>query len=233
MGGRAGKAGRYLSLVYDSDAGKYLAPDITHFDWDGDVDRSSLPRDATAILDTGMMLHHPLIKRSLVHSVDFTDEGIGDLNGHGTAVALLFTLSAPWADMVNVKVLSAEGIGQEDKLIRGIEWCVENKDRHNIHSINLSAGIYDAACRANCKLCRAAHRAIFEELIIVAAAGNAGPTKVPCPQKIGLAIGPPFFVVEVADLESGVVAQYSGKGNVSGRDASAISWTPIKKGDLG
>jgi len=63
--------------------------------------------------------------------------------------------------------------------------------------------------------------------VITAAAGNQGPNQIPCPQKIGLERGL-FFVVEVGDLDTEVVTDYSGRGNVLGSEASGIRMVPVK-----
>jgi hypothetical protein len=71
-----------------------------------------------AVLDTGLMLHHPQIERALDESVDFTGEGPEDLNGHGTLVALAMLRHSPSLyRFFNVKIMDAKRRGTEEDLV--------------------------------------------------------------------------------------------------------------------
>src|SRR5688572_30681302 len=152
--------GQFLSNVFDSQTNQYFAPAL-------DRDRLGLGKGiVTAILDSGVLLTHPLIARNVIHSVDFTGEGTNDLNGHGTMVALLAINQLPEADFINVKILDAEARGHERNFIKGFDWCIENRDKYRIMTIILSAGVYHRKwgifdCNGDCDLCKAAERATF------------------------------------------------------------------------
>jgi subtilisin family serine protease len=231
MGIGAGESGDYLAEVYDPGSRTYYFPQTpeTRFD------PLSLVRDvredavAMAFLDSGMLTEHPAIRPRLRHSVDLTGEGPEDLNGHGTLVALLAI--SPETALVNVKVLDKFGRGKMSWLAKGLEWCTANAKRYNIRVVNLSAGIYQKKwgfleCKSDCSVCNAA-RALHESgVMLVAAAGNDGREKLPCPQRVGL-LEDSFLVVEAADPLSGKAKDYSGHGNIAAPEAR-IRKVPLK-----
>ncbi|HEX3999416.1 MAG TPA: hypothetical protein VHX65_12770 [Pirellulales bacterium] len=76
---------------------------------------------AFAIVDTGLMLDHPLLKSCIEGSKDFTGEGPEDLHGHGTIRALQVRLMFPFKIRIfNVKVAGAVGRGSSKDLINGV-----------------------------------------------------------------------------------------------------------------
>ena len=216
------KKGTYLDQLYDPIADKYFAPVLpSSLSFEGvrkmHKEGYSGSDVRVAIIDTGLMLNHPWIKRSLEESVDFTGEGSEDLNGHGTMVTLLMLLTAPSSRLLNVKTMDAKGRGTEEDLIKGIQWSVKK----GVKLINLSGGVYHKKwglleCRGNCKICQAAESAAKSGVIVVAAAGNE-PGKTYCPAKLGI-INKDSGVISVAayDFETGKKSSYSGVGNVSG-----------------
>lgn len=225
MGIGTGESGDYLAEVYDLGNHTYYFPQTPEMRFDP----LSLVRDVRedaatiAFLDSGMLTEHPAIRPRLRHSVDLTSEGTEDLNGHGTLVALLALSESPDLALVNVKVLDRFGRGKMSWLAKGLEWCAANAKRYNIKVVNLSAGIYQKKwgffeCRSDCSVCNAA-RALHEGgVMLVAAAGNDGREKLPCPQRVGL-LEDSFLVVEVADPLSGKVKDYSGRGNITALEA--------------
>ncbi len=107
-----------------------------------------------AVIDSGIG-SHPDVKNRVLTQVDFTGEGSRDLYGHGTHVAGIIAGSgagnrtadgsstvgmAPGAELVSLKVLSADGSGYVSDVIRAIDWAIANKDRFGIRVINLSLG---------------------------------------------------------------------------------------------
>ncbi len=231
MGIGAGESGDYLAAVYDPGTHTYYFPQTpeTRFD------PLTLVRDvradaaAMAFLDSGMLVDHPAIRPRLRHSVDLTGEGVEDFNGHGTLVALLGV--SPETALVNVKVLDRFGRGKMSWLAKGLECCTANAKRYNIRVVNLSAGIYQKKwgfleCKSDCSVCNAA-RALYESgVMLVAAAGNDGREKLPCPQRVGL-LEDTFLVVEAADPLSGKAKDYSGRGNIAAPEA-LIRKVPLK-----
>lgn len=225
MGADTGESADYLTEVYDPESCTYYFPQPPKMQ----LDPISLVRDvsadaiAIAFLDSGMITEHPAIRPRLRHSVDMTGEGPDDLNGHGTLVTLLALAINQETALVNVKVLDRFGGGKMSWLAKGLEWCTANAKRYNIRVVNLSAGIYQKKwgfleCNSDCSVCNAA-RALHESgVLLVAAAGNNGPQKLPCPQRVGV-LENTFLVVEAVDPLSGKVKDYSGRGNIAAPEA--------------
>src|SRR4051812_32759122 len=124
LSGTPGRAGAYLHVVKDELTGTFRVPardprwaPPADFPYRGAGMRS-------AIIDTGMLLDHPWISRSLVESVDLTGEGPNDENGHGTCVTLIALITAPESEVVNIKALDARGRGTRDTLIAGLDWAM-------------------------------------------------------------------------------------------------------------
>lgn len=174
------------------------------------------PELKIAVIDTGMMLDHPSIKPHLLKSIDYTNEGAEDLNGHGTLVTLLIVSQwAPWVPyrLLNVKALGRNGHGSEESIIKGIKWAVEER----VHSVHLSVGVPReklgmAECKGDCELCRVAEDATREGVAVIAAAGNT-PGQTCCPAKVGLIRRNTVIASGALDPETGKIAHYSGTGN--------------------
>jgi hypothetical protein len=185
---------------------------------------------ATAFLDSGVMTAHPVISHRLRSSIDFTGEGIEDLNGHGTMVALLSYTQNTSHAIVNVKVLNKSGFGRQDWLVKGLRWVRENAARYNIRTVNLSAGIYGnkwgfLPCNSDCPVCNEA-RALYDSgVMVVVAAGNDGPDQLPCPQRVGI-LEDKFLVVAAVDPFTHNRAEYSGKGNIHAPEARVLMKPP-------
>jgi subtilisin family serine protease len=178
------------------------------------------PNPKVAILDTGMMLEHPVIKSRLKASVNFSDEpDCEDRNGHGTMTTLIILLGAT-SDIYNVKILPTKGKSRSiNSLLKGIRWCVEKRMR----IVNISAGIYQPSCSGNCELCTAVKEASDNNVIVVAAAGNRhGITS--CPAKAGMH-GVPIIAVGATDNLR--VAPYSSEGNIYAPGDTKYKRVPI------
>jgi subtilisin family serine protease len=106
------------------------------------------------ILDTGIEGTHPAFAGMHLRERDFTSEGSGDRNGHGTHCAgTIFGRPvhgtrigvAPGVEQAVVaKVLDAAGSGTLEGIIRGIDWCIEQ----GASIISMSLGI-DFASRVD------------------------------------------------------------------------------------
>src|SRR5262249_8962435 len=112
-----------------------------------------------------------------------------DAYGHGTHVAGIIaglgsaaagvTTSydggiAPGAQLINVRVLGANGAGYTSDVIAGIDWGIKNKDLYKIRVMNLSLGHPVASPAALDPLCQAVARAVGAGIVVVASAGNDG-----------------------------------------------------------
>jgi serine protease AprX len=145
-----------------------------------------------AILDSGIdpnhhaFLHPDLSGSRIIQNLDFTGEGrTDDPYGHGTHVASTaagnahiaggaYTGIAPAANLINVRVLGAQGQGAISDALAGIDWCITNKNYYNIRVLNMSFGAIAVDSYVNDPLCQAVRRAFDAGLVVCAAAGNLG-----------------------------------------------------------
>lgn len=85
---------------------------------------------------------------------------------------------APKCHFISVKVLDKRGNGNTANVVNGIKWLVENKDRYKIRIINISVGmVLSAQSTERVNLLQAVDYAWDNGLVVVAAAGNNGPSK--------------------------------------------------------
>ena len=137
-----------------------------------------------AMIDSGIAAH-AAIKGRVIASVDFTGpNGAGrDEYGHGTHVAGIVaetgdghTGMAPGANLINLRVLRADGSGRTSDVIDAIDWAIAHRQQFNIRVINLSLGRPVFESYLDDPLCQAAQRAIDAGIVVIAAAGNFGKT---------------------------------------------------------
>jgi serine protease AprX len=143
-----------------------------------------------AVLDSGITPHSALGNR-VVANVSFVtnDSQMTDAFGHGTHVAGIIAGNpaaavgvapayaggiAPRAQLVNVRVLGADGSGYTSDVIDGIDWVIANRTRYNIRVINLSLGHPVMEACATDPLCQAVNQAVQAGIVVVVSAGNAG-----------------------------------------------------------
>lgn len=180
-----------------------------------------------AVLDTGITPHADLASR-LIAFVDFVNgkEEPYDDNGHGTHCAgcaagdgLLsngkYRGPAPKAPLIGIKVLDKYGEGSLSKVIAGIAWCIQHKEKYNIRIISLSLGGDSSISYKEDPICQMVEQAWKEGIVVVAAAGNMGPK----PKTISSpGIHPQIITVGAADDRRTVdrrddrVASFSSRG---------------------
>lgn len=169
-----------------------------------------------AVVDTGIDLDHPDLRDRIVDGYDFVDDDDSprDENGHGTHVSGIAAAAgdnatgiagaAPDARIMPIRVLDADGAGDEADIADGIVWAAE----HGAGVINLSLGEVGFASRIlkGGPLNRAIRRAATLGSVVVAASGNEG--------SVGRAyrIAVPVVVVGAAD-EDGAAADFSNFGD--------------------
>ncbi len=145
---------------------------------------------AIAVVDSGMHVNHKTFKRGnssrVVYSQDFTGEGNADDNyGHGTHVAGIaaggskrnasaYLGIAPDADIVNLKVLDSNGVGNTSWLLNALEWIKQNHAQYNIRVVNLSLGGAAVDSYTNDPVNLKVQELNAEGILVVAAAGNDG-----------------------------------------------------------
>jgi len=134
-----------------------------------------------AVLDTGIDLDHPDLVEKVLTDVDRDfvndDDEADDDHGHGTHVSGIAAAATNngtgvaglgWeAMLLPLKVLRADGVGQEDDLAAAIRWAADN----GADVINMSLG-GPSACPAIVQ--EAADYAYGKGVVLVAAAGNHG-----------------------------------------------------------
>jgi hypothetical protein len=136
-----------------------------------------------AILDTGILYHHPILKQLVVETIDLVGEnGVNDgldYNGHGTLVALLIALTSPNVQIINIKVADGEGRVARTVVARGIKEAAARAPNR----VSLSLGFGDTCSLFRpCEACRAATEAAKAGLMVFAAAGNT-PGLRACPAR--------------------------------------------------
>ena len=144
-----------------------------------------------AILDSGIdTAHDSFLNRSnagrVVYSEDFTGEGrTDDPYGHGTHVAALaagngrisnaqYTGIAPNANLINLRVLNADGLGTTGTVLRALDWVATNRVAYNIRVVNMSLGMPAVDSYRDDPICRAVRRLVDAGVVVFAAAGNNG-----------------------------------------------------------
>lgn len=125
------------------------------------------------IIDTGIFKEHPDLEGRAILGADFTNEGPGDLNGHGTHVSGIIGSKtfgvAKEVTLVEVKALDRLGQGSLTTVISALEFAVNHRRENGVKGVaNLSLG----AIRNNI-LNQAIQAAVESGLLVVVAAGNS------------------------------------------------------------
>lgn len=124
------------------------------------------------IIDSGIKLDHPEFERRAFEGKDFTGEGSGDTNGHGTHVAGIVGSKtygvAKDANLYEVKTLDRSGQGSLSIILGAIEFAVNHRKKTKLPGVaNLSLGAIK-----NAVLNRVIDAACDTGLVVVVAAGN-------------------------------------------------------------
>jgi len=164
-----------------------------------------------AVLDTGIDWTHPDLAPNVKGAVSFVP-GESAMDGHSHGTHCAGTIGAvingagvvgvaPEVSLYAVKVLANSGSGNWSWLIAGLGWCVQNK----IHIASMSLG----GSSAPVALETACNAAFGAGVLLVAAAGNAGPG-------MGTVGAPGRYrnVIAVSAIDSAnVIATFSSRGN--------------------
>lgn len=198
-----------------------------------------------AVIDSGINDSHPDLKNSgnnsrVLYHQDFTgtttyinNKQVWDLYGHGTHVAGIIAGNgtrsngryagvAPQADLVDLRVLDANGSGSDSMLIAGLQQAIALKNTYNIRVINLSLGRGISTPYAQDPVDQAVELAWKSGIVVVAAAGNFGRISVDGSDGYGTVACPGNdpFVLTVGAMKSmgtyprtdDLIASYSSKG---------------------
>ncbi len=150
-----------------------------------------------AIIDSGMLTETDLLNKwgtgtRVVYSQSFVPKVSSTIDqyGHGTHVSgivagngaastgVIYTKTfrgvAPNANLINLRVLDANGAGTDSAVISAISAAIQLKSKYNIRVINLSLGrpVYESYSLD--PLCQAVEKAWNAGIVVVVAAGNQG-----------------------------------------------------------
>lgn len=145
-----------------------------------------------AVIDSGIRTSHPDLQNTatgasrVVYSQSFVPGlDANDQYGHGTHVAGLLAAngqaSGGWmrgiaqkANLINLRVLDANGLGTDSQVIAAIQQAVKLKSTYNIRVMNISLGRPISESYALDPLCQAVEQAWKAGIVVVVAAGNGG-----------------------------------------------------------
>lgn len=124
------------------------------------------------IIDTGINIDHPEFEGRAYFGKDFTGEGVGDSNGHGTHVAGLVGSrtfgSSKSVKIYDVKALDGMGVSTLSIVVAALEFSLKHMQRSGrLGVVNLSLG-----SDRNDIMNEAISAAMRLGLVVVAAAGN-------------------------------------------------------------
>lgn len=182
--------------------------DITRFNYNGEGIR-------VAIIDSGVNCNHPDLKNKNIKEYrvpSLTSKQDAELKKHGTAVAGIIVAEpsnengvlgiAPGVELISVDVTDdPNGIVNMDALVQGINYSIEQ----NVRIINISLGFSDY----NRELEEAVNRALENDIIVVASAGNNMNDSVLYPAKFD-----GVFCVGAYDKEKNIISPKVGGDRV-------------------
>jgi serine protease AprX len=186
------------------------------FLWPGDLTTFVGKVPAIAIIDSGVQSRADFGTR-LVASVNLStiagntanDAGaLTDKRGHGTFVAGIAAGSAPdlagaspGAPIVSIKVMNDQGMAKTSDVIAACQWILDNKGKYNIRVANFSLHAGYSTNFYRDPLDRAVEKLWFNNVVVVAAAGNYG--NASGPSGVLYAPGNDPFVITVGALDLG------------------------------
>ena len=194
-----------------------------------------------AVIDSGVANVTDLNANNVVYSQDFTGDtvnGAADQYGHGTHVAGIlagngssstgpsdfytFAGIAGNANLINLRVLDANGASTDSETIAAIQTAIQLQSTYNIRIINLSLGRPVWESYTLDPLCQAVEQAWQSGIVVVVAAGNYGRDDNAGTNGYGTITAPgndPYVITVgamntegTADRTDDVPASYSSKG---------------------
>jgi serine protease AprX len=147
----------------------------------------------------------------IVANVKFStlpNDSAGDGRGHGTFVAGIaaggvdnYTGATPQAPIVSLDVMDDNGVARTSDVIAAAQWILANKDKYNIRVANFSLHSGTKSHFFQDPLDQAVEKLWFNNVVVVAAAGNYGyPDK---PSGVLYAPGNDPFVITVGAVDIG------------------------------
>ena len=146
---------------------------------------------AIAVLDSGVDAQHKSFlgvndQTRVLVSKDFTGEGrTDDPYGHGTHVSSIaagngrvanarYVGIAPNANILNLRVLNAQGSGTVSGVLSALDWVMTNRAAYNVRVVNMSLGMPAVDSYKNDPVCKAVRKLVDAGVVVVAASGNNG-----------------------------------------------------------
>ena len=184
--------------------------------WPGDQLQYAGKTPAIAIVDSGIQARSDFGSR-VIASVNLstiagntaTDpNSLTDLRGHGTFVAGIAAGSSPTlpgaspgAPLVSVKVMNDQGMAKTSDVITACQWILDNKAKYNIRVANFSLHSGYSTNFYRDPLDQAVEKLWFNNVVVVAAAGNYGTAAGP--SGVLYAPGNDPFVITVGAVDIG------------------------------
>lgn len=197
-----------------------------------------------AILDTGIHTDHPDFADRKIRAVSFVGRTANDLDGHGTHCAGIAVGNvsqshgfrygvAPHAQLYVAKVLKNNGEGEDNFVLAGIEWALENKCK--VISMSLGSAVKNGETYYE-SYETVARRALKSGTLLVAAAGNDSrrkrgvikPVNHPANCPSILSVSAVDHQYQVADFSCGGSRKKGNQVNITAPGVDIISCT--KKG---
>lgn len=160
------------------------------------------------VFDTGIEKEHPQFEGRVVQGLDFTGEGAGDQNGHGTCVAGVIGSQsfgvAKRTNLIDVKVLNHQGRGRLSWVLSALEYVLTAKEQRKKPAvINMSLG-----APKNNMLNKVIGQVVAQGVPVVVAAGNSDSSAC----RVSPASAEGAFVVGAFDDRSDSIASFSNWG---------------------
>lgn len=161
-------APRHLARISQKDT--LLTGDVYTYGYDANGNGSGV---IAYVMDSGVAVDHRDFEGRASFGKDFTGEGSGDNNGHGTHVAGLIGSKtygvAKAVEILEVKVLDKSGGGSLSTILSSLEFAVNHRMRSGkLGVVNMSLGSVRSEILNN-----AISAAINTGLVFVVAAGNS------------------------------------------------------------
>jgi serine protease AprX len=178
--------------------------------WLGDQAYYSGKTPAIAIVDSGVQKRSDFGAR-VIASVNLStidgNTSLEDERGHGTFVAGVaagaapdLTGAAPTAPIVSIKVMDKNGQAKTSDVIKACQWILDNKAKYNIRVANFSLHSAYGTNFYRDPLDQAVEKLWFNNVVVVAAAGNYGTANGPSGVKYAPGNDPFVITVGAVDL---------------------------------
>jgi serine protease AprX len=172
---------------------------------------TSAPAATIAVVDSGIDASRPEFAGRIAANVNLTSlpgNSSGDGRGHGTFVAGIAAGAmggrggaAPTAKIVSLDVMDDQGMAKTSDVIAAADWILANKAKYGIRVANFSLHSSVANSFMYDPLDKAVESLWFNDIVVVAAAGNYGNPNGP--SGVPFAPGNDPFVITVGASDTG------------------------------